>query len=80
MTIWKPIDKAPKMGPVLHKIDILGKIWNRDSDTFVFRRFTDCYWSIGDQMTNRKPGWKGLDDGFRAVAYMEIPEIPKEYP
>ncbi len=77
---WQPINTAPKKDPSpsgrysKYKIDILAKTWLRDEDRFVFIRCTDCFWSFdsGD--------WEGLESGYRAVAWMPIPVIPKEYP
>lgn len=87
MSEWQDIKTAPKEGKNRYKdpapkIDILAKMWMGPSgeDRFEFRRFADCHWSGGDSMTNRKGGWKGVEDGYLAVAWMLIPEIPKEWP
>jgi hypothetical protein len=79
---WQPIGTAPKYerGRGIVKIDILAKIWLRDEDKFQFIRCPNCYWDEGDSMCNRKSDWKGLEPGYRAVAWMPIPVIPKEYP
>jgi hypothetical protein len=82
---WQPIDTAPKYGPKGRydgpvRIDILAKIWLRDEDKFQFIRCTDCYWDDGDAMCNRRADWKGVEPGYRAVAWMPIPVIPKEWP
>lgn len=85
---WQPIETAKKKGergrygdwtPAPH-IDILAKFWDIDTDKFVFGRFTNCYWDNGDDMTNRKGSWRGVDQGWRPVAWMPIPPIPESYP
>lgn len=74
--LWQPIATAPKYGKSRYergaKIDILAKTWLRTVDKFDFRRFPDCYWN--DEM------WQGVDEGWLAVAWMPIPEIPTSYP
>lgn len=75
-SVWCPIDTAPHY----EKIDLLAKCWLRDRDEFVFARFPDCRWSEADPVTNRKASWSGLDAHWRAVAWMPLPPIPKEWP
>ncbi len=86
---WRDIKTAPKSGPdpTVLKIDILAKIWLQESDKFEYRRFPDCYWQKAssvfndkDPWTGLKDHWAGVDEGWRVVAWLPVPEIPKEWP
>jgi len=79
---WRDISEAPKYdrtnrGRVVY-IDILAKIWLKDKDTFEFKRFPNCYWR--DKFDNTSAHWLGVPEDWRAVAWMPIPEIPKQWP
>lgn len=72
---WQPIETAPKDGT---KVDLFAKCWLPDSDTFTLQRFTDCYWTTGDSMTNRSAHWRNLDMGWYPIAWMPLPAPPTE--
>jgi hypothetical protein len=42
MTDWQPIETAPKDGTL---IDILGKRWIPETDSFIFQRFAEFQWN-----------------------------------
>jgi hypothetical protein len=78
---WRPIATAPPTdGRTNVRIDILAKMWRPKVDDFLYVRFPDCYWAHGDSTTNRRPRWHGVEDGWRAVAWMPTPPIPESYP
>jgi hypothetical protein len=62
------------------KIDILAKIWIKDTDKFEFARFPDCRWRGADTMGQWKAGWVGVDEGWLPVAWRPVPTIPKDWP
>jgi Protein of unknown function (DUF551) len=68
MTIWQPIETAPK-GRL--KIDVWAKRWNAKTDGFEFRRFTDCYFSDDGEL------W-GISPEYRATNWMPLPEPPSD--
>lgn len=70
---WEPIATAPKDGT---RIDIWAKCWLADRDRFVARRFTDCFWTKGDSMTNRREGWSNVDTSHYATHWMPITPGP----
>lgn len=80
--LWQDISTAPKydgcIGNIGPKIDILAKIWIAKKDEFEFKRFTDCYWR--EKFDNTPARWRGVEDGWHAVAWMPIPKIPKQWP
>jgi hypothetical protein len=80
-TPWRPIKTAPKprsSGDKVIRIDILAKVWIRESDSFKYKRFTDCYWKLYEN--NVQNNWHGVDETYHAVAWMPVPELPKEWP
>lgn len=87
--VWRPMSEAPKYATkngkrdytaAIIRIDILAKVWHANTDKFEYRRFTDCTWSEGDSLCNRKAAWGGVDTGWLPVAWMHVPAIPTEWP
>ncbi|HEU5488479.1 MAG TPA: hypothetical protein VFV16_06620 [Candidatus Nitrosotalea sp.] len=70
---WQDISTAPKD----IYIDILGKFWNHRTDTFQFQRFPSMRWR---QAFDNIPAGFGMPEPWRAVAWMHIPAIPKNWP
>lgn len=70
---WKPISTAPKDGT---EIDIWAKHWRCNADDFIFRRFPSCRWR--ERFENRAGYWSGLDTGWHATNWCELPAPPKE--
>lgn len=73
--MWQPVNTAPKDGT---KIDILAKCWMSENDRFVYRRFTDCFWTYGDSMTGRNARWIGVDVSYCPTHWMPLPDMPNE--
>lgn len=77
---WRDISSAPKQHHQhdFYRIAILAKIWISSKDEFEFKRFTDCVWH--EKFENTPAHWQGVENGWRAVAWMPIPETPKQWP
>lgn len=69
---WQLIETAPKDGT---KVDLWFKWWRADTDTFLGRRTTDCYWSTGGN-----PGWHSewasIPTNSRPTHWMLPPDGP----
>lgn len=76
MSPWLPIEQIPDKRL---KIDILAKRWKADTDSWELSRFVSCRW-IEPIRSSDGGKWGGVPDGWRAVAYMIEPEIPKQWP
>lgn len=70
--MWRPMADAPKSGV----IDIAAKWWDARKDRFEVRRFCDCRWDLGDSLVNRPPKWRGVEDGWRPIAWRPVPALP----
>lgn len=71
---WQSIETAPKDGT---RVDLWAKTWLPAFDKFESRRFSDCYWTKGDSMTNRHAMWAGMDSNFHATHWMPLPSPPQ---
>lgn len=74
---WQPIETAPKDGT---NIDLWAKCWIAGDDSFMWRRFADCYWTKGDSMTNHSSYWVRMDTGWYPTHWMPIPDGPADVP
>lgn len=71
---WQPIATALKDGT---KIDLWAKTWLAYADKFEAMRFPDCYWSEGDQMSNRPAYWVNFSDDYYPTHWMPRPAPPE---
>ena len=74
MSTWQPIETAPKDGT---RIDLWTKTWIAASDSFMWKRITDCRWSKGDALTNTPARWSGCDPNRVPTHWMPIPAAPE---
>ena len=71
--IWEPIEKWDRKT----NVDILAKTWVPETDGFKFSRFTNCVAVFSAKDEKRI---SGVPDNYKAVAFMPIPKIPKQWP
>ena len=74
---WPAIETAPMDGS---RVDLWAKIWLSATDSFISRRFPNCYWTKGDIMTNRRAAWVNMDGGYVATHWMPLPPPPAMAP
>ena len=69
--LWQTISRAP-LDTV---VDILAKKWDVETDTFHYRRFTECTVTKGwGQHAITK--YAGVERDWRPVFYMIVPGLP----
>ena|SRR5688572_18736472 len=80
---WIDIKRAPTHAwlkeRTVHRIDVVAKMWFSERDEFEYRRYTEVYAKYCDGGSG-KWRWVGVEDGWRPVAYREIPPIPGKWP
>lgn len=64
---WLPISTAPQNGV---RVDIWAKKWDAKTDTFEFKRFTDCFW--------RSTHFANFDKDWHPTHWMIAPPAPGE--
>ena len=69
---WRDMDTAPKDGT---RVDMYAKTWVAKTDSFSYRRFTDCHWVTLNRVTG-DGFWRGLDKKYSPTHWMLTPEEP----
>lgn len=72
---WHPIETAPKDGT---RLDLWCKLWRSHNDTWMYQRFTDCYWNDYKYIDNARAQWENMSDGWHPTHWMPLPQPPKE--
>lgn len=68
------METAPKD----RRIDIVAKRYNPQTDAFVLRRFTDCYWFEPHPSAKTPAHFHGVPpEEYRPVCWMEPPALEK---
>ena len=70
---WQPIATAPTDGT---RVDLWAKHWLAYNDSFVWQRFSNCYWTDSKYIDNAKPHWVNIDTGWCPTHWMPLPDPP----
>lgn len=70
---WQNIATAPKDGT---RVDLWAKMWRAHDDSFMTRRFPDCYWVKRTDMSNVDDHWGHLDNGWMPTHWTLQPAPP----
>jgi hypothetical protein len=73
MSEWHPIETAPKDGT---RIDLWFKWWRADTDEFLGRRVTDCYWTNVSGHERWACEWGSIPSNSRPTHWMARPDGP----
>lgn len=66
MSDWKvSLGAAPRD----KSIDVVAKFWRADSDTFIYKRFTDVRWN---KLDNK---WIGIPQDWCPIKWMLVPDL-----